>query len=84
MIYFTGVITVHYNPNAGVLQRTTTHMIVHTVVKAGNLILGKLGTQFPKNHCDFHAQWIIHKSKISILSSIFEQIFSKMQIIFGK
>ena len=29
--------------------------ITFTVVTAGNLILGNLGTQVHKNHCDFHA-----------------------------
>ena len=32
-----------------------TSTLQDTVVTAGNLILGKSGTQVQKNHCDFHA-----------------------------
>ena len=53
-----------------------------TVVTAGNLILGKLGTRVHKNHCVSHASK--NKSTISKLFRIFEEIFSKMLIISGK
>ena len=55
-----------------------------TIVTAGNLILGNLGTQVHKNHSDFHTWWVINKLKVSNFLSIFGQTFSKMLTVSGK
>ena len=49
-----------------------------------SLILGNLGTQVHKSHCDFPASWVINKLKISNLLNIFGPIFCKMLMISGK
>ena len=58
--------------------------VYFTVATAGNLISDKLDFQFCKNHCDFHAYWVLNKLKISNLLSLFGPIFSETLIISGK